>query len=314
MYTDSLQSVTGMSMIPIVGEDCTRISSPDSIKFLGVPNYGEVSFKNVNDGISIMPSNTTIITKKNAQDHCTSMPIVFNGKDKKTAYNSCCIQEHQHGHIVPDDNLEYSILPLGLRKLTFDKGFRTNLSFNKLWDGIRSWKNGFAEYASDARLNNAFQENEDMLDQFAAQFEPVKNQVGAFIYFNEYLVGVEVMPTNEYWQYYWKRLIRGCYGLERIRLAKLGHMPMKRVTYKRNEGNDLLIDIEVAIKKIQDTMLNCADVNEGIGASDNSKYMPDGVYSKMAYIENSMKRTDIGDIIYIKEDSKEKPIYMSLCM
>ena len=60
------------------------------------------------------------------------------------------------------------------------------------------------------------------LEDFAAAFEPIENQIGAVIMFAGIPVGIEIMPSSQHWEAYWKYLIRGCYGAEMIRLKVLG--------------------------------------------------------------------------------------------
>ncbi|MCU0355810.1 MAG: hypothetical protein MUD08_19075, partial [Cytophagales bacterium] len=50
------------------------------------------------------------------------------------------------------------------------------------------------------------------LDQFVAEFEYVKDQVGAIVMLEGRIVGIEIAPSHQYWQEIWMPLLRECYG------------------------------------------------------------------------------------------------------
>lgn len=302
----NLQSIAGMSMIPIVGDNLTKkISSPEEISFKGTTTYGSMKFENVSDEeIAIMPSHTTAITKERAQDHCTSKPIILPPKSKKTVTDCCCIQDCQGGSIYDLDIIQYDVLPLGLRHELNYLNKRNKKAYNKLWENIKDWKYGFAGSARDGRLNNVFEENKEALNTFVAQFENVKNQLGAFVFFNDRLAGIEIMPTHNHWKYFWKRLIRGCYGLERLRLAKLGKLPMQQIKYIPGDSDNLLEDVNKNLNNVKNNLINKTNIiidkfvqTEELG----------NIVNLMSYND---KGQPLGDIIKQEKNS----IYASLCI
>ena len=100
-------------------------------------------------------------------------------------------------------------------------------SYSKLWSSISDWLKGLpTENRGSAHLRYFYDTPaiRDALEQFAAEFEPVDGQIGAIIMFSGVPVGIEIMPTSEHWEAYWKLLLRGCYGAEMVRLKMLGKL------------------------------------------------------------------------------------------
>jgi hypothetical protein len=178
-------------------------------------------FKNEAPKPAIVPSNY-MIRGKGGQDHATSGVAIIKAKASTTLLNACCIESSQGGMLGNKSN-EEDILPVYLRKVLLDKKLRNKKKYSKIWNDIKNWLNGL-HVGSNAHLR-FFYDNKSIreeLENFAAEFEPIKDQIGAIIFFSEIPVGLEIMPTAEHWKSYWKQLIRGSYGAELIRLKRLG--------------------------------------------------------------------------------------------
>jgi len=215
-----IQSVDEMSVIPIIGQDRGETAEPNNLRFSRTVQYGEMVFENTDSKPAIVPSNY-MVRGKGAQDQATSTVGILAGNKQKTYRNACCIESSQGGmlHGAEQDD----VLPVTLRKVLLDKQLRSKRSFKKLWTHITTWLSGL-NVGTQAHLRY-FYDNSDIkkeLETFAAEFEPVDKQIGAIIMFNDAIVGLEIMPTHQHWQAYWKKIIRGCYGAELIRQKRLG--------------------------------------------------------------------------------------------
>lgn len=227
----SIQSVDEMSVIPLIGEDHGDIADPQELKFERTTNYGSMQFDNHDKSRpAIVPTNY-MVRGTGAQDHAMSSAGIVEGGKSKTFNTACCIESSQGGYLAGKNN-EYDILPIGLRKKFISTpSLRNNRSYDKLWPSISKWLEGIGVRASSAHLRYFYDDPgiRESLEQFAAEFEPVPNQTGAIILFNDVLVGFEIMPSRMHWDAYWKYLVRGCYGAELIRLKKLGVVKSSRL-------------------------------------------------------------------------------------
>lgn len=222
----NVQSVGEMTMVPILGDDRGEVAGPEHLKFRSTTDYGTMVFENDDTQPAIVPANM-MVRGKGAQDHAMATSgIVAAGRS--TRFNTaCCIEESQGGYLGSQGN-EEDVLPVLLRRSLLQPSLRQAQSYSKLWSEIKKWLNGVpTESGRNSAHLRYFYDTPDIkeaLEQFAAEFEPVDNQIGALIMFSGVPVGIEIMPTNEHWEAYWKLLIRGCYGAEMIRLKLLGKL------------------------------------------------------------------------------------------
>jgi len=219
-----VQSVDEMTIVPIVGSNRGEVAQPSSLKFRQTTSYGTMVFENQDrDRDAIVPSNM-MVRGRGAQDHAMSGSGVVAKARSKSFDNACCIEESQGGYLSSAGNDE-DILPIALRKEFLDRTFRSRNSYSKLWPKIKTWLNGLRlSSGRNAAHLRYFYDTPDIkaaLEDFAAEFEPVENQIGAIIMFSGVPVGIEIMPSSDHWEAYWKMLIRGCYGAELLRLKML---------------------------------------------------------------------------------------------
>lgn len=220
-----VQNVDEMSVIPLVSADRGDVASPSNLKFESTTTYGSMRFVNEDPNKPVIVPLNIMIRGKTAQDHAMAGSGVILAKQNKIFENSCCIEETQGGYLTAKGNDE-DILPIELRKSLLNYGKRTENHYGKLWSDIKGWLRGLKNITgrSSAHLRYFYDNAEvrSALEDFAAEFEPIEGQIGAIILFNGVPVGLEIMPTTEYWDAYWKHLIRGCYGAELLRLKMLG--------------------------------------------------------------------------------------------
>ncbi|KKN62409.1 hypothetical protein LCGC14_0512060 [marine sediment metagenome] len=227
-----VQSVDEMTVLPIVGEDRNEgISNPEEVTFQETSNYGSMVFQNTGDGIGIIPSNTMIISEKAAQDHAMSDVGLVPTKEKISFNNAVCIQSSQGGQLSNKKN-QYDILPLELRKALLNTDLRYQEEYSKLWDSIEKFLADIPEVRQSAHLEYFFRPYEKELNDFVGEFEPIENQLGAAIFFNMQPVGIEIMPSNKHWEYYWRWILRGCYGAQLLKLRLTNKISPQKLDFK----------------------------------------------------------------------------------
>lgn len=219
------QSVDEMTVIPLVGEDRGDIASPTNLQFERTTDYGSMKFKNEDKNLPAIVPTHIMIRGVGGQDHAMAGSGVVLASKSQVFRNACCIEENQGGYLSSQNNQE-DILPINLRKQLLNPAKRRENYYGKLWDDIKTWIRGLGLRGRGAHLRYFYDDAnvKQSLEDFAAEFEPIDGQIGAVILFNGVPVGLEIMPSQEHWNVYWKHLIRGCYGAEMLRLKNLGKL------------------------------------------------------------------------------------------
>jgi len=305
LHFGTIQSVDEMTVVPILGDDLTKnTSKPENIKFKKTSSYGTMIFENEDDsGFGIVPSNVMVISEKAAQDHAMSEVGVIGWHQSKTWSNACCVQQTQGGYLT-DQNNEYNVLPLQLRKALLDPTKRADKDYDKLWGDITDFLADVPGINSgQGHLEYFFKPFRKELEDFAAEFEPVENQIGAVVLFNGHIVGLEIMPTVLYWSTLWKWLIRGCYGAQLLKLKKAGQLKGSMLTLPKLKDN--------MISEIESFMID---------ARTNMLRPLDTFSSQLSTPKNTGVQTSIqrlvqigsggGDMVY----ENAKPVYLSAVM
>lgn len=235
-----VQSEDEMTVIPIVGSTRGDVARPQNLQFQRTTSYGTMVFENKdNDHEAIIPSNF-MVRGRGAQDHAMAGSGVVRKGQSRSFTNACCVEESQGGLLRGAEKQD--VLPVELRKVLLDTSIRSEDRYSKLWGKISGWLRGLNVGSGGRAHIGDFYDTPaigDALENFAAAFEPVQNQIGAVIMFNGVPVGIEIMPSAEHWEVYWKYLIRGCYGAELVRLKMLGKIrPSALVLPNIPEGSD----------------------------------------------------------------------------
>lgn len=305
-----IQSVGEMSIIPILGTSRIsdrKIADPEKLHFRATRNYGSMEFENESSNFGIMPSNLVVISEESAQDHCMSDTAIIKPKSKGVWDNACCVQQRQGGFLTGDKKQSsFNILPLELRKSLLKQELREKQEYGKLWGDISKWLQNIPKVKADAaHIEYFFKPYRKELEDFVAEFEPVENQIGSLIYFGSECVGMEIMPNEKYWDYYWKWIVRGCYGSEfkRRQLLNLGFKSKVELPELKPQSDKLEANIDLYINSIKNQLIkNVPMIEEG----DKKQY------KKMF---NGLVKYDIIDTKEIKGDviSYDKnPIYTSI--
>lgn len=306
----SIQSVDEMSVIPLVGEDHGDIiADPKELKFERTTTYGSMQFDNHDRSRpAIVPTNY-MVRGTGAQDHAMSSAGIVEGGKSITFETACCIESSQGGYLGGKNN-EYDILPIGLRKkFVSTPSLRDRRAYDKLWPSITKWLNGTGVgRGSQAHLRYFYDDPNirESLEQFAAEFEPIPNQIGAIILFSDIPVGFEVMPSRNHWGAYWKYLIRGCYGAELIRLKKLGMIKSSRLALPDIPSGATPGDVAEIFTQYQRALTEAMiPLLENIGVKNYKSV------SKSAGLEMNLITTTSGgggDII----EKGQEPVYASI--
>lgn len=305
----NVQSVNEMSIVPILGAERGNVAKPKCLQFRATTSYGKMVFENTDpDKEAIVPSNM-MIRGRGAQDHAMAGSGVVMKKSERTFSNACCIESSQGGYLSAQGN-ETDILPIELRKDFIDKSFRNRNDYGKLWPKITSWLRGLSLSCGGSAHLRYFYDTPDVktaLEDFAAEFEPVDNQIGAIVMFSGVPVGIEIMPSSEHWDSYWKLLIRGCYGAELIRLKMLN---------KIKPSTLILPDIPKGSspQQVQDIMVQFTQHlrTEILPLLENIELKGQNIISKDGALQTSLLETPSGGGDLITQNNV--PIYLSLVL
>lgn len=204
------QSVGYLSILPILDTDNSvsdETFGPPNVH-IGTSNYGTVNLRN-NDSQrpTIMPTGSSWITKEHAQDHAIPGAKLMKPLERAIINTARCIEPNQSGMISMGEH-EFSILPMQLRKNAVMS--RKIKGYNTLWNSLSEFnKSSGVSGNSLAAFEGTYKKE---LDEFVAEFELVPHQIGAIVFLNESIIGIERAPTVEFWTKIWVPLIRMCYG------------------------------------------------------------------------------------------------------
>jgi len=288
------------------------IAMPEEVRFRGVDRgYGNMAFRNSNSRSSgIVPSNTMVLSRQSAQDHAMSGPGIILKSTSKTYSNCCCVQQSQGGYLSEDhEGHVYNVLPLDLRRELLTKSFRDKNEYGKLWNSISSYISKIPKTKGrGGHLEYFFKPYEKQMEQFSAHFEPVPYQIGAVILFGSEIVGIEIMPTIQHWNYYWKWLIRGCYGShflkETLTGKRFGAIEMPQLNgdlddIKRIMDSYMTLFKEMVNNKLSSLQLKQPEHYKKVGNMSN----------EIIRISNSNPRIKSGGDIIVQNN---RPIYLSM--
>ena len=306
-----VQSVDEMTIVPILGSERGSIAKPESLVFKRTSSYGTMVFENKDsEKEAIVPANM-MVRGKSAQDHAMSSSGVVIQKTSRSFDNACCIEESQGGHLSSSGN-EEDVLPITLRKALLEPSLRTSNSYSKLWGNIKKWMKGIqiSGRVGAAHLRYFYDTPniKQALEEFAAEFEPVENQIGAIVMFSGVPVGIEIMPSSEHWEAYWKLLIRGCYGSEMLRLKMLGKLKPSTLILPEipDDAN------AEQVKEILESFSNHLR-EEVLPILENIEIKIDGLTSRDGTLETALLHTSSGgggDLI----QQGDEPVYLSIIL
>lgn len=306
------QSVDEMTVIPLIGELRGNVAAPERLQFTRTTDYGKMEFRNTDpDEPAIIPSNM-MVRGKSAQDHAMSGSGVVLAASDRLFENACCVEETQGGYLSGAQVVQTDILPAELRKALVDPRRRDNREYGKLWGSIKTWLRKFKAFSTvrRAHIRDFFDQKDykQALEEFAAEFEPVVGQIGALILFNGVPVGLEIMPSAQHWEAYWKWLIRGCYGSQLINLKESGKVPTSTLILPEipEDASDEAVK-QILIDFIQNIKMSIAPMLDKIQFSDEDEV--DNIGNLRTQL---LRTTDGGGGDLITQD--DEPVYLSLVL
>ena len=306
-----IQSVDEMTVVPLIGELRQNVAPPESLQFTRTTTYGSMEFKNTNrDGPAIIPTNM-MVRGKSAQDHAMSGSGVVLAASDRLFQNACCVEETQGG-LFHGQTVQTDVLPVDLRRALLDPSRRRSNEYGKLWGSIKTWLRKFKAFPTAPRAHiREFFDNKDYkeaLEEFAAEFEPVDGQIGALIMFNGVPVGLEIMPSVEHWQAYWKWLIRGCYGSQLINLKESGELGASTMILPNIPENATDQQVKDVLTNFVDNIkMSIAPMLEKIEIDSQTQV------DSVGNLKTQLLRTDSGgggDLI----TQDDEPVYLSLIL
>lgn len=208
-----LQQVGWMSVIPLTSDmQDDRFVAPNAAS-ISTKGYGTIAFRNVEPKPLLVPAGVTYLVDQKAQNHALPHAALVKAKASQEFNTAMCVQQTQGGYIAEGKH-EMMLLPFQLREQAHK--VRNTVDFRRLWPEIAEFNASAGVTGSGGigggHLEYFFDHFRNQLDTFVAQFEPVKNQVGAIILVGGKVVGVERTPSVDYFAAVWKALIRECYG------------------------------------------------------------------------------------------------------
>ena len=235
-----------MSLIPILTDKpYQEVGAVGEISLYKDPAYQTMEFKNDSSKITIIPHGFMFLTAEHAQDRV--VPSAHLAKAGAiTRVDVDCLQPSQGGHLQPGLK-EWRLLPSALKLAAWSHA--GDNQYDSLWNDMRAYLSNAG--VSGGELIMFYKHFQKDLDEFVAQFEPVKNQVGAIIMFGNEVAGIEVTPNYEIWKEMWKPLVRDSYGADALVLVKKGY----------TQANRALINVD-QIRTFEDLEGAVADILE----------------------------------------------------
>ncbi len=307
-----IQSDDEMTVVPLIGELRGSIAPPEALQFTRTTSYGSMEFRNTHRvDPAIIPSNM-MVRGKNAQDHAMSGSGIVLAASDRLFQNACCVEQTQGGMLGRSQPIKTDILPAELRKALVDPRRRDEREYGKLWGSIKIWLRKFKKFptVSRAHIRDFFDDKDykEALEEFAASFEPVEGQIGALILFGGVPVGLEIMPTAQHWEAYWKWLIRGCYGSQLINMKESGELPRSTMILPEiPEGADHEQTRNIMVQFIDNIKMSIAPMLDNINIIDETQVDVTG------NIKTQLLRVDGGGGgDFITQDNE--PVYLSLVL
>jgi len=216
---NNMQTVGNMSMIPIVSDvEFTNVANANDVALMRDPTYNQLEFKNSSGNIAIVLHGWTLIdNNQKAQDRTVPYAHLIKAANAKLVPANC-VQSTQAGtfNVSRVDQDSFMILPPSLRGIALKKSTFGNAETGALWDSLHKWSNTVD--CKQQGLTAFYSRFQDKLDEFVAQFEPVRFQLGSIVLINGEVVAIDLMPKYSSWNYVWRALIRDSYGAEALRI------------------------------------------------------------------------------------------------
>lgn len=249
------QSAGIMRIVPILTDtEFSAVSDMENIYVNQDVAYDTLEMTNDINAIGVVPHGLMYVISEQAQDRTIPSAHLLKGKRK---VNANCLQPSQGGYMSGGQkDREWGLLPQGLKITAWEHS--KEKKYSALWDDMRQFLENVG--LSGRELIQFFREFKDDLENFVAQFEPVKKQVGAIFIINNVLAGIEVVPNYKIWKQIWRPMVRDCYGSEAVAITKKGHTgniyrPILK-TSNVETINDLVNEVDRVKEEHRESCLN----------------------------------------------------------
>ena len=236
------QSAGIMRVVPLLADrEYAQVGDMADIYLKRDEAYETFLMASKSDSISVIPHGLMYVVAEKAQDRAIPSAHLI-AKEKRINVN--CLQPSQGGYMAASNReREWGILPRSLKESAWSH--KHEARYDALWGDIERFLQGAGLRGRE--IVQFFKQYKDELETFVAQFEPVRNQLGAIFILNNVVVGVEIVPTYKYWSQMWRPLVRDCYGSEAVVATKKGYArTIFRPMLKVDEVNSFE-DIEKAV-------------------------------------------------------------------
>lgn len=237
-------SAGNMMVVPITSrKPLDSMSGEMVLQVTGDDDYSRLTIKNLDDKPTIVPSGMRFYANK-GQDRVVKKTSIVDAESEDELYVGC-IEPSEANHMARGTD-NYSFIPAQLRISTIQK--QDSGSYEAIWDDIK-------KYLADAgvsgnAMKNFYNTFDKELEEFVAQFEPVKDQVGAAVFINNQLAGIEIYPNHGAWLKVWRHLIRDSYGADAIKLIQKKAVVSLRPLVKVDAVNDIE-DLEKEVARVK---------------------------------------------------------------
>jgi len=304
---NNVQSVGNMTVLPLVSdEEFTNVADINEVVLQRDVSYDNLEFHNASGKIGIALQGWSIIDDQRAQDRTVPYAHLIKEANSKVIPANC-IQHSQCGNFDVSnwDQDRFMVMPPSIRGVALKKASYNNSETGALWSTLKSWVKGID--CDNNGLKYFYSQHEDKLDQFVAQFEPVKNQLGSIVLINDEVIAIDIMPKFDSWKGVWETFIRDSYGGEAIRSIENSGAVVSHPMFKTEDIEDL-DDLESAYEKSKSDFHDHlkAKVNSVIQLSVGRKKLEEINELTMVKLENEHY---IGQGVY---HGDEHIVYLSL--
>lgn len=218
-------------------------------------SYGQIGFTNNENKEVIVPTQSAVMTKQQAQNH-GMVKAGYIGKNANVVFHDAgCVQGGQTGYFR--GTAEFRMIPITMREMVFEKVGET-YGHGNIYPAIQKLGQDTQSNAG-TYLNIYFEKYDKKLEQFIAHFERPKNLIGIIVLIDGEIVAVDKFPSFTYAEQVWDLMIRDCYGALAIiselkQKSNLNEFTQTYTEMKKNFHEDVVTMIERALKKTKEKM------------------------------------------------------------
>jgi hypothetical protein len=214
----NIQYAGNMAVLPLTSpqELTDRIADTDLVAV--VEGHGSrptiLEFFNSSDKVGIVPQGSMVTSKQNVPDRIVPRGMILSPRGSGSV-SAFYVRPESRVRTGLAGEPTLRILPPYLRALAITHTIEApdRQSHLRMCTDLGSYFSHISIPGPESAYRTMWAE------EFAAQFEPVTNQLGAIVLINNEVVAVDIMPTYRSWKLIWRTLIRDSYGADALRLG-----------------------------------------------------------------------------------------------